>query len=330
MSVDVSNVTLFANQDPYFITVAQAQPNLGALVQLTIAIGALGFSAIQTSTTQVVITLGVIPISVNTTAGNYTIAGPSSITVTGATWTPGNAYITLTVSGTFVAGSYTVSLAANTFVDASSNFNTTAPEPLLQLSSPAVTYTAACSGKVVTITFDRAVVNSVALAAVGAYTITPPGGSPTPIVLSAIVTGATTVTLTLDDLLNAGTYSVTIAAGTAISSADGGKNLATPASFTGAGAIPPALVAAYSVSATQVRVVFSKAVRQVSSSNTDDALHLANYTAIDDVTSASLAISGVTGLVDTAVELATAAQVPGRRYTVTVTNVKDLPGNTIV
>jgi hypothetical protein len=196
------------------------------------------------------------------------------------------------------------------------------------LSAPAVTYTASCAGKVVTITFDRAVVDSIALRTISNYTITPPGGTPTPSILNVGVT-SNTVTLAIDDCLNGGTYSVTVTAGTAIASADGGKNLATPASFTGAGAQAPTIAASFATGPNTLRVVFSKAVRQVSSGNADDALNLANYVVTDTVTTLTLPISAVVGKAPTVVDITTSTQVSKRKYTVVDSNIKDLAGNVV-
>lgn len=51
-------------------------------------------------------------------AGNYTIAGTAAPTVTAASFTPGNRYVRLTLSGRFSSGAYTLSLAERTLVDA--------------------------------------------------------------------------------------------------------------------------------------------------------------------------------------------------------------------
>jgi hypothetical protein len=46
--------------------------------------------------------------------GNYVITGPSALAVDGVAFTPGNAFVVLTVSGTWTLGTYTVSMPANT------------------------------------------------------------------------------------------------------------------------------------------------------------------------------------------------------------------------
>lgn len=52
--------------------------------------------------------------SETTTAGNYTIAGPTAITVSSAAIGTDNASVVLTISGTLATGEYTVTVAANT------------------------------------------------------------------------------------------------------------------------------------------------------------------------------------------------------------------------
>lgn len=134
MSVDVANITLYANQDPLFITVAQAQPNLGTLLKLTGAIQQLGLGAVKASSTKIILTMSAVAGNVITTAGNYTVSGPSVITITNVAWTPGNTYLTLTYTGSFTSSdTYTMAVVANTIVDVANNFNTADPFKLNNL-----------------------------------------------------------------------------------------------------------------------------------------------------------------------------------------------------
>jgi len=48
------------------------------------------------------------------TAGNYAITGPSVISVGSVSFTPGNSYVVLNVTGTWATGTYTVTVAAGT------------------------------------------------------------------------------------------------------------------------------------------------------------------------------------------------------------------------
>ena len=138
MSVDVPNVTLFANQDPYFIPVAQAQPNLGALVRLTGVISQLGLDGVVISPSQIILTIGVVAGTVSTDPTKYTVIGPSTVTITGVSWTPGTTYATLTYTGSFVAGTYAMSVVQSSILDNLGNFNTADPFPLLNTSGGAL------------------------------------------------------------------------------------------------------------------------------------------------------------------------------------------------
>lgn len=59
-------------------------------------------------------------LAATTVTGNYTVTGPTVITVTSITFTPGNAFLALNYTGTLSSGIYTVTLAAST-VMASAN-----------------------------------------------------------------------------------------------------------------------------------------------------------------------------------------------------------------
>lgn len=193
----------------------------------------------------------------------------------------------------------------------------------------AVTYSVSCASKIVTVTFSRAVVNSVPLVTIGNYTIVPPAGSPTPTILSATVSSPTTVSLLLDDCLNGGVYHLTVGVGTCVATDDGGTNAAVSTAFTGGGASAPAIAASFATGPNTLRVVFTKAVRQVSGGNADDALNLANYVVTDDVTTLVLPISAVVGKAPTVVDITTSTQVAKRKYTVVDSNIKDLAGNVV-
>lgn len=64
-------------------------------------------------------------LSATTVIGNYTIAGAGSPpTVTVVTFTPGNNYLILTLSGLMPSGSHTLSLKERTVFDGTSSYNT--------------------------------------------------------------------------------------------------------------------------------------------------------------------------------------------------------------
>jgi hypothetical protein len=60
---------------------------------------------------------------------NYSISGPTTITVTGVSFTPGNSFVLLTISGTFTAlATYTLSLVSQTAQSGTDDqYNTTTP-----------------------------------------------------------------------------------------------------------------------------------------------------------------------------------------------------------
>lgn len=330
MPVAVPNISILATQS-YGIPQWNVQANLGTRLKISAPLSTTQFTAILVATNKIILGVGGVPASVNTSPSNYTVTGSTSITVTGVTYSPGDNFITLTTTGTYTFGSYQVTLAFHTYDDGLGNFNSTAPEPLIQeVSGPTpLTFTAACTSLIVTLTFDRDIVDSIPLRNIANYTITPLGGQPTPNILS-VTTTHNTAQLLLDDCLNGGSYQVALAAATAVASNDGGTNVLTPQTFTGAGAPRPAIAASFATSPTTLRIVFTKAVRQVSSSNTDDALHLANYSVIDDKTLATLPISAVTGRTPTTVDITTSTQVAQRQYTVNDANIKDLAGNVVI
>ena len=67
-------------------------------------------------------------LAATTIASNYTVTGPSTITVNSVTFTPGNAYLYLNVTGSFVPGTYTVNMATNTAqASADDIYNSTTP-----------------------------------------------------------------------------------------------------------------------------------------------------------------------------------------------------------
>jgi hypothetical protein len=49
-----------------------------------------------------------------TVAANYTLTGPTSITFTSVTFTPGSTYLVLDYTGTFTSGTYSMTLASQT------------------------------------------------------------------------------------------------------------------------------------------------------------------------------------------------------------------------
>lgn len=85
----------------------------------------LTYSAAITSytTVRVYFAAALAALAATSLAARYTITGPSAISVGSVAFTPGNAFVDLTVSGSWVAGTYTLAIAANTAVDAFGNYN---------------------------------------------------------------------------------------------------------------------------------------------------------------------------------------------------------------
>lgn len=187
------------------------------------------------------------------------------------------------------------------------------------------TFTAAFTGGAVVVSFSGAVLDTPALRNPANYVITPSGGA-APLAVVSATPGGSSVTLAVSgDARAGGTYSVALAANTACASPAGGGNLAGSAGFT-ITAVTLIAASATALSPTQLRVVFSKPVRQVSSSNSDDALHAANYVITSP--SGSLTVLSVAHVASDTVDLTTSAEVQ-THYTLTVSNVKDIAGNVI-
>jgi hypothetical protein len=53
-------------------------------------------------------------LAATTVAGNYVVTGPSSIVVNSVTFTPGDPFVVLNITGSFMPGSYTLTIAALT------------------------------------------------------------------------------------------------------------------------------------------------------------------------------------------------------------------------
>lgn len=190
-------------------------------------------------------------------------------------------------------------------------------------SAAAPTYTASLVGAQVKITFDLPVVDTTDLRDPTSYTFTAPAGAALPIVTSVAILSNTEVLLTIStELVQGGSYTVTLAAQATQSLNVIEGNVATPAGFSGTGVLPTA-VSATPLNSTTVRVVFSEAVRQVSAVNADDALNPANYSI------PFLTVTSVQSENAETVRLLTSTQVPSTLYTITIANIKDLAGNTI-
>lgn len=318
MSVDVPNVTLFTNQDPYFIVSVQAQPNLGALITLTTAINALPYAATLISSTQLILNLGFVPASVNTSNSQYTISGPSSITVASVVYNPGDIFITVNVTGTFVAGNYFVSLGPNTFFDLSGNFNSTAATPIMIATPPTMQFVSSTGGvSVVHLTYSLPPTLSGAALIPANWLIT---GGGIHVTVTAVGTSGNDILLTVTPQTQGATYTATMPAG--ISGLSGSTPIALSgaftANFTGTGTAPTIVIAFPESDGKLVDVIFNESVV------TSEAMIAANYS-IDH----SLVVFSVDQINLNSYRLHTSLQTAGTVYTLTVSNIHDLQGNLI-
>lgn len=174
--------------------------------------------------------------------------------------------------------------------------------------------------------------NSSGLNTPGNYTITEGPGAVARSVASVSlesVTAPTWVDLILDGGMTAGSsnYNVEVAA---VEDAAGNPidTAADDVDFDGVGERPEirsVIVDAEDI--TKARVVYSKAVKQVSAANPDDALNPANYSVTGASQVSAISVSTITTNI---VEVSLSGQVYGGEYTLTVQNVEDIEGNPIL
>jgi hypothetical protein len=198
-------------------------------------------------------------------------------------------------------------------------------------AAPVVLQGAAYSGGRVVLTFDRALLDSTVARDPSKYTITPPGGMPAVAVTDAVVAGSTVSLGISGDVRRGGTYTAAIASADVVrASADEGGNAAgASAAFT----VAPVAFKVLSATplppypSTKLRVQFSRAAKQVSAANADDALKPANYAI--GFAGGALAVSSVAGISADTVDLTTAAELPGVPYSLTPSNIKSADGDLI-
>lgn len=197
---------------------------------------------------------------------------------------------------------------------------------------PQVQSAGGLSVTVVRVHFSEAMDNNAALKNVASYTVAEDVGSVARTVASISpeqAVGPTYLDLTLDGEMTAGTNNYNVQVSTSVKDLAG--NTLDPAAddvdFHGYGSKPVIRrVVAGADDLTKVRVTFSKAVKQVSSGNSDDALNPDNYTVAG---SSSVAVSSVSTVTTNIIELTVGGQVAGGEYVLTVVNVEDLYNNAI-
>jgi hypothetical protein len=96
-------------------TDAQRVFNPSPFVQYGLALEPISFSAARSGATVIVGAARALrSLAATTITSNYAITGPSAITVTSISFTPGNTSVTINVTGTFTSGTYTLTLASQT------------------------------------------------------------------------------------------------------------------------------------------------------------------------------------------------------------------------
>lgn len=189
---------------------------------------------------------------------------------------------------------------------------------------PPLSFTASAVNKTtVDVTFARPVVNSYDLVNSDNYSIAPPVGAPSLIVTSVTKVSSAAVRLVCSgDTVNGGVYTISIAAVTAIALDNMATNSTQGQTYAGISDLPY-VTSAYADGNQSVEVFFSKPVRMVSPSNTDDALRPTNYSI------PSLTVRSVVGRSSSSVQLITDVQ-QVTTYTLTLANIKDIAGNVVV
>lgn len=199
------------------------------------------------------------------TSSNYTLSGTGIPTITGVT--SYGTYVVLSYSGSVTAGqSYTLNVASGTATSTdgvqnaggSTSFTGTLSQPF-----PALGFAVYTIGSELRVQWGRAVTNTGTLLTASRYTLSGPG--------SPVVTGvsyhSTYVVLTYSGKLTvAQSYTLTVAAGTAVSSEDGVSSSAGVATFLGTLTdVPPALEFVAFTEGSTLRVQWG---RQVNSNST--------------------------------------------------------------
>ncbi len=181
------------------------------------------------------------------------------------------------------------------------------------------------------IQFSCTMSKTAALSAAGSYTLTPAGGSIARTITGVVVPSgdATRVRIVVGGELTNGApaYTVTVAGAVEDLEANALQPGYTSADVTTTLAAAPDVVSIVATAAnlTRVRVEYTKAVKQVSAVNSDDALNPSNY-----AISGGITVASVVTVSSTVVDLTTSTMTSGATYTLTVSNVEDLSNNVVV
>jgi hypothetical protein len=273
----------------------------------------LQYVAVATSSTSVLVSFFTPLTSVNTTPGNYSISGPSVLTVTGVTWSGGGSpNIVLTVSGTFTSGTYTLTIANNTVFDAGSrvNFGTA---PFTAPSASSIHLLSIVGGaNIVTLTFDSAPVLLQDALIASKYLIIDPNNAS--VYIYSVTVVGNTVVLSTSWQANGTTYTLFLPQSWFANV--GGAVFTGPfnGTFTGV-ATSPVIAITRTVDARTIDVYFNKPINKL------DGLNINNYSINN-----GLIVTACTQISDSIFRLTTSHQTLGTSYTVTASNIRDFQG----
>ena len=129
LAFDMAMPLLFtstANRRDILLRTGARFPPAGGLVPVDLPV-TFGVQRTSTTTVQLDFARALRAFAPTTSAVRYSVIGPSVITVGSVAFTPGSATVVLTVSGAWVAGTYTVTVANETArALASDDYNSTA------------------------------------------------------------------------------------------------------------------------------------------------------------------------------------------------------------
>ncbi len=175
------------------------------------------------------------------------------------------------------------------------------------------------------LTFDRPIIVSAPAGDKANYSIEPPAGAQQPTIAAVAVTSSlVTLVLDQDELVDGGTYTLTMADKTLRADSDGGPNLSgAEYEFDGEG-VDPTVQGVFPLNNVKIWVTFNESVRMVNAGHADDALNSSNYAISGGVT-----VTAVRRVDDVTVELTTTTQTLDHDYTLTTSNVEDIAGNPV-
>lgn len=186
------------------------------------------------------------------------------------------------------------------------------------------------NGDVVRATFSEPMTVDLPFIDPASYVFTALGGGSVSVLAASVAPGPGTnptyIDISLSRALTFGTanYRLTVAATLADKAGNTMDPTGRSVDFNGSGVRATISAVAYPANLEKVRVHYSKAVKQVSPANPDDALNPTNYSITGGVS-----VSSVTHVNSQVVELQVSGQQNGHSYTLTVVSVQDLSNNEV-